>query len=122
MIKEQIIEIVRLASVDNCPDDTWNENNEECFNPTVVGCNKCYTKAILAIPDLAALLDLLEQTKDKDGNYNPWRIRVMAEDQELPDIPEFTYDSTFKRTWLKRGAINYSKLLTNFVKVLEVKG
>ena len=45
-------------------------------------------------------------------------IRIEAEDQSLPDIPEFGYDKEEYRPYLRRGAINYSKMLTNWVKCL----
>ena len=46
----------------------------------------------------------------------------LAEDQELPEIPAFQYDSEEDQKLLRRGAINYSKLLGNWRKVkVEVK-
>jgi len=46
------------------------------------------------------------------------RGRLECENQNLPEIPEFQYDDPEKREWLKRGAINYSKLLSDWVKCL----
>ena len=41
----------------------------------------------------------------------------LATDQTLPEIPEFAYDKLEERRLLKRGAINYSKLLAGWRKV-----
>ena len=41
----------------------------------------------------------------------------LAEDQNLPAIPEFQYDKQEDRELLKRGAINYSKMLSDFRRV-----
>jgi hypothetical protein len=40
-------------------------------------------------------------------------------DQNLPLIPDFQYDKKEDRKLLRRGAINYSKMLTNFRKIKE---
>ena len=51
------------------------------------------------------------------------RIRIEADDQSLPEIPKFQYEeSERKRGWLQRGAINYSKMLSNWVKCLPREG
>ncbi len=42
---------------------------------------------------------------------------VEAADQELPEIPEFQYDKLEDGALLRRGAINYSKLLSGWKKV-----
>ena len=47
---------------------------------------------------------------------------IVADDQSLPEIPEFQYDEEDKRKWLKRGAINYSKMLSNWRKVIPKEG
>jgi len=45
-------------------------------------------------------------------------IEVRAENQSLPEMPPFAYDKDDERPLLIRGAINYSKLLTDWVKVI----
>jgi len=49
---------------------------------------------------------------------------LLSDDQSLPDIPEFAYDKSEDRKLLKRGAINYSKLLADWRRVIlpEIKG
>ena len=42
---------------------------------------------------------------------------VIKGERELPAIPEFLYDKEEYRPYLKRGAINYSKMLTGYVAV-----
>src|SRR3990172_152762 len=43
-------------------------------------------------------------------------IEVRTENQTLPEIPSFAYDKEDERPLLIRGAINYSKLFTDWVK------
>jgi hypothetical protein len=45
-------------------------------------------------------------------------IAILSSDQTLPEIPEFQYDKAEDRPLLKRGAINYSKMLTGWRKVV----
>ena len=45
---------------------------------------------------------------------------AIVEEAELPEIPDFQYDKEEYRPYLRRGAINYSKLLkNNWVKVVK---
>ena len=41
----------------------------------------------------------------------------LSEDQNLPEIPDFQYDKIRDRELLRRGAINYSKMLSRWRKV-----
>jgi len=43
--------------------------------------------------------------------------RQLEEDQALPEIPSFAYDSEEDRKLLRRGAINYSKLLSEWRRI-----
>ena len=69
---------------------------EEQSDYVLLGALKAaFADAILAIPELV----------------------VKAESQTLPEIPSFAYDGREYRELLRRGAINYSKLLSDWVKV-----
>lgn len=45
-------------------------------------------------------------------------LAILSDDQSLPEMPDFQYDEEEHRPYLKRGAINYSKLLANFKRVI----
>lgn len=57
---------------------------------------------------------ILKACKDMD-------MAFVDRDAELPEIPDFQYDAEDVRLWLKRGAINYSKMLGSWQKVEEIK-
>ena len=46
---------------------------------------------------------------------------VFVVEEELPETPDFLYDLPHHRGFLRRGAINYSKMLTGYRKVKEIK-
>jgi len=48
-------------------------------------------------------------------------VLIESEHPDVPEIPEFGYDPEEYRPYLKRGAINYSKLLSGFCKVFKAK-
>jgi len=54
--------------------------------------------------------------KDADQILSLDGICIKSDDQSLPEIPEFQYDKEEHRPYLKRGAINYSKMLVGWVK------
>lgn len=70
----------------------WEWEEKQC---TTGALKAAFADAILAIPELV----------------------VKAESQTLPEIPSFAYDGREYRELLRRGAINYSKLLSDWVKV-----
>lgn len=62
---------------------------------------------------------------DYDGKGEPAQVVgylagyvKLADDQNLPEIPLFLYDKEEDRELLKRGAINYSKMLSKWRKVI----
>lgn len=71
--------------------------------------------------------------EDKDAHFTAnWVIidqiisikglLIKDDDQVLPEIPEFQYDEEEYRPYLRRGAINYSKMLRDdWVKVIGGK-
>ncbi len=54
----------------------------------------------------------------KDAEGHPL-LAVLAKDQTPPAIPDFQYDKTEDRPLLKRGAINYSKMLGGWKRVVN---
>ncbi|MDP2682434.1 MAG: hypothetical protein Q8P28_06465 [Deltaproteobacteria bacterium] len=79
-------------------------------------------------PDLAALLEKYEQTKDKDGNYHLSKVRIMKENQDLPELECSTHKKNYSPDTCE-VCNRYVKYISagewlqrwNFVKVLEVK-
>lgn len=57
----------------------------------------------------------------KHPNGNPM-VYLGAEDQRDPEIPTFIYDCEEHRALQRQGAIVYSKLLTDFRRILGEKG
>jgi len=54
-------------------------------------------------------------------NLSSLGVVIADESAELPEIPEFQYDKEEYRSYLKRGAINYSKMLGNYRQVYSLK-
>ncbi len=85
-VKEQLIPIICVcggsSSKDSCDGCIWWKSHK-CCNPKV-------DRILTTIPGLA----------------------VVDRDAELPEIPTFLYDKEEDRALLRRGALNYSKMLS----------
>lgn len=49
-------------------------------------------------------------------------VVLIDREKQIPNIPEFQYDAAENRPYLVRGALNYSKMLTNYYKVIPLAG
>ena len=87
-------ELVEWVAILVCEDggDTWELAPDEYKESY-----KKLAKQILSHPDLA-----------------------LIDRRELPDIPEFEYDDEEYIPYLQRGAINYTKMLTNYYHIIPL--
>ena len=115
-IRDELMEQIVDSICDACLEYKY-EDVPSC--PYGWGEGKCQdardaVSRILAIPALAHLLALAEQA-EQEG----FEVVVVDNKAELPPIPDFRYDKEEDRELLRRGAINYSKLLSGWRKVVR---
>ena len=118
--------------------DKWTEQSQGCSLKARIKVNEAYSKVRetvakiqhgkckgvghweeLSLHDKYGWLDEADEILSyNDGEY---AIAIVEVDGELPLIPEFQYDEEEYRPYLKRGAINYSKMLSGYThKVIHV--
>ncbi len=84
----------------------------------LITCEHCQTE----IPACEGLCDEAKQIANEQIEVLKAHGCVLKDpDQTMPEIPSFEYDKEDDRKLLRRGAINYSKLLTMFVRVIELQ-
>jgi len=92
-IKEQIAKIEELYKSQGCYYYSGDDMPVHVDDCRLIGCVSCIIKTILAIPELAALLETYYQA---GGEIS--RLVVKADSQTLPKIPEFGYDPDERET------------------------
>jgi len=101
-VREQVAGFIEEAVLNGA----FSETNSQSLKNT-----RRLASQILAIPEIKAGLEAMEK------GFNA----KVDRDAKLPEIPTFLYDGYEDglRLLLRRGAVNYSKMLTGWVK--EVK-